>query len=304
MKKKLFFAVIASWFFGMLGWSQELNCTVSVNSDKIEGSNKSVFTDLQNNVSNFLNQTRWTNMTMLSNEKIECSMLIVVKSYSDGVMVCEMTLQSKRPVYNSSYTTTLLNYRDEKFNFQYNEFDKIEFRLNSPPYKNLAALLTYYAYLIIGYDADSFEKLGGTPYYQICENIVTTMQTSSLDKTELAGWHTMNTSRNRYTIINNLLDDAFKNFRLFQYTYHRLGLDEMVNSTANARGRINQDLGVLKEAYRVRTTSYIVSMFLDAKSDELANIYSKASEQERKNAYNILTNIDPTREETYKKMNN
>ena len=207
-------------------------------------------------------------------------------------------------MYNSIYTTTLLNLKDEKFNFSYSEFDRLEFSLNSPPYNNLAAMLCFYANLVIGYDADSFEKLGGTSCFKVCDNVISTMQTASLDKSELSGWSTLSNGRSRYGIINNLLDEAFKKFRSFLYTYHRLGLDEMTNSVVNARSRINTDLGILKDVYRVRTTSYVVSMFLDAKNDELVNLFSQATQEEKKNAYDILTNIDPTREEEYKKILN
>ena len=283
--------------------AQEINCTVTVNSDQIEGSNKQVFETLKTAIEEYMSQNRWTNMTYAEKEKIECSMLLVVKAYEDNLFACEMTLQSRRPVYGTSYTTPLLNFKDPNFNFTYQEFDRIEWQQNQFT-TNLTAMLAYYCYLIIGHDQDSFQRLGGTPYFQACEDIVNTCQSASMEGTEQKGWLAFDSNRNRYALINNLLDEAFKKYRNYYYEYHRLGLDEMSSNVTNGRARIAEGMAVLKEAYRARPATYVINTFLDAKADELADIFSKGTDKEKKDVYDLLMDIDPTRQETYDRINN
>ena len=282
--------------------AQELNCTVSINSDKIEGSNKQVYETLKTAIEEYMNQNRWTNMTFAEQEKIECSMLIVVNSVADNSYSCDMTLQSRRPVYGTSYTTPLLNFRDKSFNFTYQEYDRLDYQQNQFT-TNLTAMLAYYCYLIIGHDMDSYQRLGGTPYFQICEEIVNACQSASMESNEQKGWLAFDSNRNRYALINNLLDDAFKKYRNFYYDYHRLGLDEMSGNVTNGRARIAEGLPVLKEAYRARPATYVINTFLDAKSDELVDIFKKGTDKEKKEVYDILMDIDATRQTTYDRMN-
>lgn len=282
--------------------AQEINCTVTVNSDQIEGSNKQVYETLKAAIEEYMNQNRWTNMTYAEQEKIECSMLIVVKSVNGNSYNCEMTLQSRRPVYGTTYTTPILNFKDNAFNFTYQEFDRIEWQQNQFT-TNLTAMLAYYCYLIIGHDQDSFQRLGGTPYFEICEQIVSACQSATMDNIEQKGWLAFDSNRNRYALINNLLDEAFKKYRNFYYEYHRLGLDEMSGNVANGRARIAEGLPVLKEAYRARPATYVINTFLDAKADELVDIFKKGTDKEKKTVYDLLTDIDPTRQATYDRMN-
>lgn len=283
--------------------AQELNCTVTINSDQIEGSNKSVFNTLKTSIEEYMNQTRWTNMTYSAQEKIECSLMIIVKSVADNFFTCEMQLQSRRPVYNSSYTSTLINFKDNNFNFTYQEYDRLDYQQNQFT-TNLTAMLAYYCYLIIGYDMDSFSRLGGTPYFQACEDIVSACQSATMESLEQKGWLAFDSNRNRYALINNLMDEAFKKYREYFYTYHRLGLDEMQSNVANARARIADGLPTLRDANRARPATYVVNTFLDAKADELVNIFQKGTDKEKKSVYEILMDIDPTRQATYNKINN
>ena len=147
--------------------AQELRCSVTINSDKIEGSNKQIYTTLKAAIEEYINQNCWTNMTFAEYEKIECSMLIVVSSVANNIYTCEMTLQSRRPVYGTTYTTPLLNFKDKAFNFTYQEYDRIEYQQNQFS-TNLAAMLSFYCYLILGHDMDSYQRLGGTPFFQQC----------------------------------------------------------------------------------------------------------------------------------------
>ena len=282
--------------------AQEINCTVTINSDQIEGSNKQVYATLKTAIEEYMNQNRWTNMSFRDAEKIECSMLIVVNSVADNLYNCQMTLQSRRPVYGTSYTTPILNFRDNNFCFTYQEFDRLDWQQNQFT-TNLTAMLAYYCYLIIGHDMDSFQRMGGTPFFQQCESIVNACQSASMESVEQRGWQAFDSNRNRYALINNLLDEAFKKYRNYYYEYHRLGLDEMAGNVTNGRARIAEGLPVLREAYRARPATYIINTFLDAKSDELVDIFSKGTDKEKKSVYEILTDIDPTRQSTYEKIN-
>lgn len=282
--------------------AQELKCNISINSEQVQGSNKAVFTTLQQSMEEFVNTQRWTNMTFQEKERIECSMMIVVKSVQDNMFVCEFTCQSRRPVFGTTYTTPTLNIKDANFTFTYQEYDRMEFQHNTFT-SNLTAMVAYYCYLIIGHDMDSFAKLGGTPYFQICEDIVTSAQSASLDNAEMVGWKAFESNRNRYALTNNLMDEAFKKYRAYYYDYHRHGLDEMVNNVANGRARIAKDIKVLKEAYNARPATYLVGTFLDAKSDELVNIFKSGTVDEKKMVYELLMDIDPTRQDTYENIN-
>lgn len=282
--------------------AQELNCTVTVNSDQIQGTNKEMFNTLKQSIEEFVNTLRWTNMTFQDKERIECSMLLVVKSIQDGIFNCEFTCQSRRPVYGTSYSTPTLNFKDNNFVFTYQEYDRLDYQQTTFT-TNLTALLAYYCYLIIGYDMDSFSKLGGTPCFQACEQIVTAAQSASLDNSESAGWKAFESNRNRYALINNLMDEAFKKYRTFYYDYHRHGLDEMVNNVANGRARIAKDINVLKEAYNARPATYVINAFLDAKAEELVNLFKQGTSEEKKMVYELLMDIDPTRQSTYDEIN-
>ena len=213
-----------------------------------------------------------------------------------------MTLQSRRPVYGTTYTTPLLNFVDRNFNFTYQEFDRIEYQQNQFT-TNLTAMLAYYCYLIIGHDMDSYQRLGGTPFFEQCEDIVNACQSASMDNSEQKGWLAFDSNRNRYALINNLLDEAFKKYRNYYYEYHRLGLDEMSGNVTNGRARIAAGIPVLKEAYRARPATYVINTFLDAKADELVDIFKKGTDKEKKEVYELLVDIDPTRQNTYDRMN-
>lgn len=278
--------------------AQELKCNVTINSDQVEGSNKSVFNTLQQSIQEFVNNSQWTNLTFQDKERIECNMLIVVKQVQDNMYICEFTCQSRRPVYGTTYTTPILNFKDNNFAFTYQEFDRLDFQQHTFT-SNLTALIAYYCYLIIGHDMDSFSRLGGTPYFQVCEDIVNAAQSASLESSEASGWKAFDSNRNRYALINNLMDEAFKDYRQYFYEYHRYGLDEMVNNVANGRARIAAGVEVLQKANRARPATYVINAFLDAKADELVNIFQEGTSEERTKVYEALVNIDPTRQSTY-----
>lgn len=276
--------------------AQELNCTVQINSDQISGSNKAVFNTLQKSISDFMNNRKWSEMTFSNIEKIECSMNIIIKSVQQDNYTAEIQIQSRRPIYNANFYSTLFNYKDNNFTFDYKEFDQLEMNENTIT-SNLTAVLAYYAYVIIGYDMDSYARLGGSSFFQAAERIVNAAQAA-----DLSGWKAFESSRNRYALINNLTDEAFKKYRNYFYEYHRLGLDEMSTNIVNARAKIAAGLPVLRETNRARPSAIAISSFLDAKTDELINIFSKASEKEKKEAVEILSDVNPTQIDRYEKI--
>jgi hypothetical protein len=273
--------------------AQELNCKVQINSEQIPGTNKSTIDALQKAISEFVNNRKWTETTYANTERIDCAMNIIIKKLDADAFTSEIQVQSRRPVFNSTYNTTLFNFKDISFVFNYKEFDQLEMNENAIT-SNLTAVLAYYAYIIIGYDMDSYSRLGGTPYFQAAENIVNSAQGA-----DLVGWKAFESTRNRYALVNNLMDEAFKKFRNYFYEYHRLGLDEMSSNTANGRARIAEGLPILREANRARPSAIIISTFLDAKNDELVNIFSKATTQEKIDAIQILSDVNPTQSVKY-----
>ena len=275
---------------GTMGWmnAQELNCNIQINADQIQGTNTSVFNTLQQSINDFVNNRRWTDMTFANQEKIDCNMTIILSSYNDNMMVGSLLVQSRRPIYNTSYSSPILNFRDENFSFTYTEFEQLEYQDNVFT-TNLTAMLAYYIYLIIGYDMDTYSRLGGTPYFQKAEDIALAAQSASLEESEAAGW-------------KSLMDEAFKPYRSYLYDYHRLALDEMVANVTNARAKIAEGLPVIREANRARPSAIAIVAFLDAKGDELVNIFSKGSEAEKTNVHEILMDVDPTRNTLYDKL--
>ena len=278
------------------GQAQELNCNININSEQVEGSNKSVFVTLKKSISEFVNNRKWTELTYANAERIECTMNIIVKKMDVDVFTAEIQVQSRRPVFNSNYYSTLFNFKDNSFTFNYKEFDQLEMNQNTIT-SNLTAVLAYYAYIIIGYDMDSYSRLGGTPYYLAAENIVNSAQGA-----DLTGWKAFESTKNRYALVNNLTDEAFKKFREYIYEYHRLGLDDMTSNAINARGKIAEGLPLIREANRARPSAIIISSFMDAKSDELINIFSKGNQKEKADAVEILSDINPSQASRYEKI--
>jgi len=276
--------------------AQELNCAVQINSEQVPGSSKSIYTTLTKSITEFMNNRKWTELSFSNEERIECTLNIIIKKVDGDAFTSEIQVQSRRPIYNSNYYTTLFNFKDINFTFNYKEFDQLEMNQNTIT-SNLTAVLAYYAYVIIGYDMDSYSRLGGTSSFQAAENIVNLAQGA-----DLAGWKAFESTRNRYALINNLLDEAFKKYRNYFYEYHRLGLDEMSTNSTNARARIAEGLPILRETNRSTPSAIAISSFLDAKSDELINIFSKGTVQEKKDAVEILSDVYPTQSGRYEKI--
>ena len=278
--------------------AQELRCNVEVNTQQIEGTNKSVFETLQEALNTYMNETKFTNATFSPNEKIECRLFLTVAEYNDDRIKGDLQIQLSRPVYNSSYTTTLFNFRDSKVEFDYREGDPLVFNENSEE-NNLTAIFDFYAYLLLALDFDSFSPDGGQPYYDKAASIVQQMQSSGE-----VGWRTFEDTKNRSAILNSFTDANTSGMRSLLYNYHRKGLDEMVTSPDKGRAVITESLDELKTVYSNAPMSVALSIFRDSKLDELVNVYSKAPQTERQSVYDLLQPIYPTESNRLEKIRN
>ena len=270
---------------------QELNCSVEVNSDKISGTDKSVFTTLQTAITEYMNNTQWGNAQFLANERIECKLFFTISSYDGTTMSGDLQIQSTRPVYNSTYTTTLINFKDENIEFDYQENEPLIFSENSME-SELTAILNYYAYLILAIDFESLSPNGGQSYYEKAANVVNMAQSSGGK-----GWKAFEDNRNRSAVLSAFTDPSTKEIRTLLYDYHRKGLDEMVLSPDKGKSVITKSLEILKQIYDVNPMSVALSMFKDAKLDELVNVYSKSNMSERQSVYELLYPLYPTERE-------
>ncbi len=280
-------ALLATAIATQTATGAELNCTVEVNSEQVENANKEVFETLQNAIAEYMNTTTFTSAQFATGEKIECRLFLTVKEYDNNKMSGELQIQSLRPVYNSAYTTTLLNLKDTKVEFEYQSNDPLTFTENTFE-SNLTAILNFYAYLILAVDFDSFSPLGGQEYYDKAARIVQLAQSSG-EK----GWQAFDDNRNRSAILNSFTDGVPSKMRQALYDYHRSGLDVMAVSADKGRAEIGKTLTILEMVSSAAPMSVMLNIFHDAKLEELINIYSKGSQEERKNAYRLLSEIYP-----------
>lgn len=277
--------------------AQELNCVVEVNSDRVTG-NEHVFESLQEAINEYMNTTKFTSAQFSPNEKIECRLFLTVSEYTDDVVKGDIQVQSIRPVYNSSYTTTLLNFKDDKIEFEYRQNEPLRFSETTME-SNLTAILNYYAYLFIALDFDSFSPRGGDPYYDRLATIVQLAQSSGE-----VGWKSFEDNRNRAAVLSALTDPQSVVLRDMIYQYHRKGLDEMSVSPDKGRSTITLSLDALRKVYETSPMSVGLNMWRDAKLDELVNIYSKGSQSERDDVYSLLMTLYPTEQSRLQNIKN
>ena len=276
----------------------ELNCEVEINSEKVPNANKEVFNTLKTAISEYLNNNKWTDAHFMLNEKIQCKLLLIVSKYDNasGEISGDLTIQSQRPVYNSSYTTTLINFKDTKVSFTYSDGEPLV-RSDVEMVSNLTAVLNFWAYFIIAIDFDTFSPRGGDPYFEKAAAIVRLAQSSGE-----SGWKAFEDTRNRSAVLSAYTDAQTAAMRQILYDYHRQGLDQMVVSVDKGRAVVTQCLEELKKVYDAAPMSVELVMFRDAKLDELVNIYSKAGTSEKQNVYDILYSIYPTDQSRLEKI--
>ncbi|WP_088323409.1 DUF4835 family protein [Polaribacter tangerinus] len=256
--------------------AQELNCLVTVNSDQIAGSNQQVFSTLQKALTEYINQTKWTNRVVKQEERIDCAMTIIVTSRDNNKFTATLQVQSTRPVFNSSYASPVLNIKDKEFNFTYNEFDPLIYNRNSFD-SNLVSTIVFYANIIIGLDADTFKEFGGEEELKEAQNVMLQAQQSGL-----SSWQNVVGEQNRFLLIDNLLSPNLKAYRSTLYNYHRFGMDNLVNSKGSGLQSIEDSVIALQSIYNKTIGNYLIRLFFDAKADEIVNIYSESTNTRNK----------------------
>lgn len=298
---KLLHSILISLAFWPLAMpAQELDAKIRINHNQVQGTDASVFENLEQELQQFMDEKQWTSLQFRKNERISCNFNITVKKYdaSQNLFTCSALIQANRPVYNAAYTTTLFMNQDNDFNFEFAQFDKLEF--NEETIDNqLMALMGYYAYLIIGIDLDSFSPMGGEDVLQRCMNLVNNAQNLSF-----TGWKAFDTDRNRFAIINDYLEGAMQPFRQLQYDYYRTGLDEMANNADRGRTNITTALeNDLKKCHEDRPMSSLPQLWTDFKKEELGNIYKgKGTQKEKESVYDILFAINASQNTTWQKI--
>lgn len=280
--------------------AQELMAKVTINHNQIQGTDASVFEDLQQTLEQFINDRQWTSLQFKKNERIVCNFNITVTKYdqSSNLFTCTALIQANRPVYNSAYTSVLYNNQDGDFNFEFAQFDQLNF--NEEMVDNqLTALIAYYAYLIIGLDLDSFSPMGGEDVLQRCLNL-----TNNAQNLNFTGWKAFDNDRNRFAIINDYLDGAMKPFRQLQYDYYRTGLDEMANNVDRGRTNISTALQThLRKVHEDKPLSMLPQIWTDYKKDELSNIYKgKGTQKEKDAVYEVLFSINASQSNYWDKI--
>jgi hypothetical protein len=277
--------------------AQELQVKVNINHSQIQGTDASVFENLQQTMEQFLNERSWTDLQFQKNECIQASLNITVNKYNrdENRFECTALIQANRPVFNSAYTTTLYNNKDANFNFDFQQFDQLNF-VEENIDNQLTALLAYYAMLIIGLDLDSFAPMGGTDVLQRCLVLVNNAQNLGFP-----GWKSFEDNRNRFAIINDYLDEAMKPFRQLQYDYYRKGLDEMANNAERGRTEISTAIeDDLQKAHQDKPLSLLPQIWTDYKKDELANIYKgKGTQKEKQRIYDILMGLNASQNNSW-----
>ncbi len=297
--KQIIVGLILS-MIAMPALSQELQAKITVNHNQIQGTDASVFENLQTTLEQFVNDRQWTSLQFQKNERIQCNFNITVTKYDkdNNKFTCTLLVQANRPVYNSAYTTTLYNNKDGNFDFEFAKFDQLNYN-DATVDNQLTALFAYYSYLIIGMNLDSFSPLGGTDVLQLCLNLVNNAQNLGF-----TGWKAFEDSKNRFAFINDYLDESMKPFRQLQYDYYRKGLDEMANNAERGRTNISTALEQdLKKAHENKTLSLLPQIWTDYKKDELTNIYKgKGTQKEKESVYEILFGINASQNNSWSKI--
>jgi hypothetical protein len=296
--RAVLYLLVSFLIFTKLG-AQELKCSFQLNSQKIQGTNRNVFNTLQTAVYEFLNNTPWTQHKYAENERIECTLILTLNEQSGDEYKGTMNLQLRRPVFGTSYNTPILNFLDQNIQFTYIENEKLEFN-EAAHQNNLTAILAFYVYIILGYDYDTFSPLGGTEFFEKAQQVVNNAQNA----TE-RGWKAYESSKkNRYWIVENMMNDKYRSLRRAMYTYHRRGLDIMVDKLSEGREAILQAITEIQKVYRARPDADMlaIQLFLEAKRDEIANVFLKSATTEKAKAVNIMVDIDRVNAQKYQDL--
>lgn len=281
------------------GMAQDLNARVQVLSPQVQNTNKRALEVLEKAISDFLNNRTWSANQVQPQERIDCSFVITITAWDGSSnFTAQAQIISTRPVFNTSYNSPVLTIADDNFDFSYTEGQLMDYS-DQQYMNNLTSLLAYYAYIIVGLDADTFAENGGTPFYTAAQNIVNNAQNTGFN-----GWRSMEGTNNRFWLVNNLLDRRYQPLRDFLYSFYLNGLDTMADNPQQARRTILDLLPLLQQVDRLAQGAVFNQVFFTAKSDELVGIFSGMGPQERVQAYNMLAEADPANANKYEDLRN
>lgn len=289
--------LIASFFSVFTAMAQELNCELVVNAQQTGNENVQVFKTLERQLTEFINNTKWTNKNFAQNERINCSMIINITGYNSDTFQASIQVMSSRPVFNSSFSTPIYNYNDRDFTFQYQEFQNMNFNPNQFQ-SNLVSVIAFHIYVILGMDADSFALNGGTPYYQQARTIMSYSQASNF-----RGWKPEDGLQSRFVLIDNLLSPTYKEFRSTLYNYHLKGLDEMHLNQRTAKQKLSSALSGLEAMNNRRPNSFLLRVFFDAKADEIEDIFTDGPSVSITDLVASLTKMAPNHSSKWRNIN-
>ncbi|MDO4229625.1 MAG: DUF4835 family protein [Capnocytophaga sp.] len=284
MRKFLFFLLL---IISKLSYSQELNSVVTINTQQVAITNKTIFNTLEKSLQEFINQTQWTSLKVRESERIRCNFTLAISKYDSNRFEASLLIQSSRPVFNTSYQTPVLNLQDKELFFNYQEYEPLSFNENTFQ-SNLTSVIAYYVYLILGFDANTFAPAGGHQYFTKAQNIVISAQSSGYE-----GWRD-DGSNNRWLLVNELLSDNYENYQKAWYQYHRLGLDTMSTNEKTAKEEIQNAIQLLSKIPSLRLNSYAMNLFFNAKTDEIVAIFSGGSITNTATLKEILGRIAPS----------
>ena len=282
-------------FFGFMQ-AQELNCSIIFNTDQVAATNQQVFKTLKKSLTEFVNNTKWSDQTYKGNEKIECSFFFTITTYNADQFTGTLQVQASRPVYNSTYMSPILNINDKDINFNYIEFQNLTFDQNSFD-SNLVSIMAFYSNLIVGVDADTFALEGGTKSLEIAQNVANVAQQS-----QIKGWSQSDKNQNRYFLINDMLSPTFVSFRKAMYEYHLKALDKMADNQKESKENIKMSLKTLSEIADSRPNAYLTRIFFDAKADEILSIYTDGPKVDVTEVINTLNRLSPTNSSKWGKI--
>lgn len=281
-----YLSLLLLFFFSFVSYAQEIEATVEVNAQSVTYSNKQLFETLERELTEFINQKKWTNRAFLNQEKIKCAFtLTILEAPSTSEFKGNLQIQSVRPVYNSTYLSSVFNYKDDDVSFQYTEFAPFQYNPNTFD-NNLTSIIAFYIYTILGIDSDTFQHEGGSVFFAEAENVVNQAQSSGY-----GGWNSNDRGQTRFKLINDILAPVFVNFRRAMYVYHREGLDKMLEDKTAAKNTIYRAIQLFTPIYNSRPTANIIRVFMNAKADEIVNIYSGGPRFDTEELKNDLNRI-------------
>ena len=281
--------------------AQEVNCNLTVNTEQVSGGSLQlgVINNFETQVREFINQTKWTNDVIKESEKIEFSMLInFTEANGSGGFKASMSIQSVRPVYQSGYNSAIISYKDDQFSFNFAQGDVLNFNVQNASDNNLTALLAYYVYLVIGYDYETFSPFGGKKYLDVAMNIANQNQNSGF-----SGWKALDYDKNRYWIVQNMIQPRYENINKCLYKYHREGLDKMYDSPKTARAKVYEALQLMETVYEDVPDAINIQIFFNAKSSEIVGIFKEGTDDEKKKVIKLLDKIYPSNTQNWSKIN-